>query len=77
MALHGDIKVNDAPILAWVAQRVLNGVDDGPHLYSCLVRVVDGDSPPEPFLIEHHYEDGAVMLAQLVLAHYQSWRVHQ
>lgn len=76
MTLHGDLKVNGDPILTWAAQRIVDGIDGGPNLYTVALRSEQWGVPDEPFIIEHQYDDGALVLAQKVLAHYRVWMEH-
>ena len=71
MALHGPIQVNGQVIGNWQARRLTPYPDaDGTAEYDCAV-VMNADDPPKvaTFRLRHRYEDGALVLAAMVLAH--------
>lgn len=80
MALHGPIKVNTHTIGYWAAERRSDSPDGIPNVYRATVEwtpVGEGATIPGTFgpcarravfLIEHHYADGALILASKILA---------
>lgn len=71
MALHGLIQVNGRTIGEWQAQRITGGPGEL-CTYECTVRTkTDGKWQPQPlhFILDHHYDVGAVALAARVLVY--------
>lgn len=66
MSLHGPIMVNAQVIGMWSARRVLTAE---PNVYQCEVERFEGSPRSHHFTIEHHYDDGAIVLAAKVLGY--------
>lgn len=65
MAIHGEIKINGSTVCHWHAVRVFSR-ESGEHTYRWGVREVDGRRAAGD--LRHQYSDGAVVLAQRILA---------